>query len=397
VPRAVCRRRAARQARNPGSGRCTRSQRGKAPDDESGEQRDQYRDAEDGPVDAHLRESGDVDGASERAKGHDGCRSHEEPQRAGQDGHEKPLAEELHEDDERRRAERSLERESVPASLGQNEKEVKNVRPGDGQNESRSPEDHPQQAPDVSDDDVSERTHRRAHARLFDRFGGQPSGDFLRQSQQKRLELAFRFVGGHAVAQPSDALVVERRGLRLRRIQAQGKPQLRVRRRETNTGRQDAGDLVGHAVDLEPTIQDARIPAVLPPPEPFGDEHDGRGTRSIVRLGEETAAKRGDSQGREQVEGDAARGHALGIGAAHGAEPGGGDLVAAQVGEGALISAIEQKTRVGLLDSKASAHDERMGQRNESLRLGIGKRAQQHSVDDGEDGRDSGDPESERQ
>ena len=62
-----------------------------------------------------------------------------------------------------------------------------------------------------------------------------------------------------------------------------------------------------------------------------------------------------------------------------------------------MVTAIKQNAGVGLIDSQAAAHDERVRQRDEPVRHGIGERTQQHGVDDGEDGRGRSEPERECQ
>src|SRR4030095_3324302 len=99
-------------------------------------------------------------------------------------------------------------------------------------------------------------------------------------------------VEGHAVSQPADATIIERRRRRVRRVDAERYPKIRPGSREVEIGRHDAHDLARHAVDRDLASDDSAVRTELALPDSLSDEHHPGCIRSIFAVTEGAAEDR---------------------------------------------------------------------------------------------------------
>ncbi len=311
-------RRAGMQRREAGRFRRGGAPRRERADDERRARGRERGHSQDDGVDADFGQPRNVDDRRRRSQRPRGGRGHADAGRAATARHEEGFAHEFQEHGAGRGAEQALNRERLPTAFGTHEKQPGDVRARRGQHEAGRSEHHPQQRREAGDHDGCQRLDRHAHVRLLDRASRQAARKFVRQAREQRLEIGLGLLDRDAVAQTRDGLIVERRGVGFRRIQAERQPHFGVRRGKTHGIGQDADDLARFAVDRNAAIEQPGVGAEPARPQAFGKDHHGRGAGFVVGPGEEASAERRDAQRVEDAGGHATRGDALGIGGADG-------------------------------------------------------------------------------
>jgi hypothetical protein len=164
---------------------------------------------------------------------------------------------------------------------------------------------------------------------------------------------------------------------------------------EPEAFRQHADDLARRAVDHDPAPHRARITAETALPVAMAEHHDIGAARPIVLLGERPAVDRPDAEQREQPESGIQAVNPLRLAkAGHGipvALPDGDVLQCLRlfpVGDVVRKRGIE----VGDVDAGRG-----LPQTHEPVRLGVGQRLQEDTVDDGEDRGVGADPQGQRE
>src|SRR6185437_11822020 len=208
------------------------------------------------------------------------------------------------------------------------------------------------------------------------------------RTSTRMWEIACGCVERDARAHACDGVKVERRGARLRRVNANGNPECGTTVGEGESRGHDAHDFMLHAIDHDCATDDAGVGCVLPVPEMFAKDHDGWRAGPVFILPERPSHERRNAEHTEQARAGACGFHALGaraVAGAGGAEVHGAGAIGAHTGEDVIGLAIVEIGGVGLIHVADAVHDQAVRDIHELRRIPEGKGAKQHAVHETED------------
>ncbi len=173
-------------------------------------------------------------------------------------------------------------------------------------------------------------------------------------------------------------------------IELERKPDVDVFEREGEASREDAHHLPAGPVDLDRPLEDTRVGAEAPAPEPLAYEHYLGRSLLLVLFGERAAeegihAREAKERRRDRAVADAVR--RFEAGQAH--SPVAHERALFERRHAVPIPQVERHRRVHVVEVEAGS---RMAHVHESLGVGIGKRRQENSVHQSEDRDGEADP-----
>jgi hypothetical protein len=177
------------------------------------------------------------------------------------------------------------------------------------------------------------------------------------------------------------------------KVELEGEDQGGVVAKKPERGRKDADDLGRNAIDSQRLSNDVRCASESPLPVSVAEE-DAHGAAGLVVLLQEEPSQLGlDTEERKESARDRENFDALGFAAS-----GDGDFLAvpsADAFEGALVVEVGEEGCGSLIDDGQVESRGAVIQADELLGFGEGKRLEEHSVDDAEDGSGGSDAEGE--
>ena len=190
----------------------------------------------------------------------------------------------------------------------------------------------------------------------------------------------------HTRLESRDAVVGERRRRRIHGIELDREPDLRRRRRKSETRRHDADDLAPDAVDAEGASDDSLVGPKVSPPERISDDGHRWSAGAILLFCEQAPARRGHPEDVKEARRHVGRRDALGgNGRVLVAEVDRVLLVDADAVDGVCLGAVGPERARGL--EGVVERDERkvVPCADEPLGMWEGQRPHENGVDHGED------------
>ena len=361
-----------------------RPQRGQQAEEESRHHRHGESEQQDGRVDGDLVQARQLPRAEAHQQAHARLRQRQRQQTARDPEHE-ALEEDGCGQPSPAFAEGGPNGHLPVPRLGSHEEQVGDVGAGNQQQEAHGAQQDPQRRLDVADHRLTGEIHHGAEPGVRQNRGRALVRKDRRQVRQQRLELGPHLPRRGAVGDARHAVDAEGAELHVLAVEAERPPELHLLLREREAGRHHPDDFDARPVEIDDPPNHPRIGAEAGPPQVIAEHDDGRGARPIVP-GPEAASEAGRSpQHVEERRGDAGRGHALRVfraGEARQLFPVYRDAL-----QRPALLGVEEIERVGHRQL-VELRERRRGvaEDHQPLRVGKRQRAQQHRVDDGEDG-----------
>jgi hypothetical protein len=320
-----------------------------------------------------------------------------EAEHAAERAERQALRHQLARDASRSRADRRADRQLLLARIGAHEQQVRDVRAGDEQHHADRAHQHPEDAPDIADEILLQRTQRRTKMRVVEHLDAESGerGEGLDGDGNEP-----RHVGGGAVdrgawREARQRLIAEVAKKRLAPVEPKRQERRRVGVEESKRLREHADHFVGPAVDEDAPADGRRIAAESRSPVSVCENHRLRAAGRIVDAREYAAEQRFDTQDWQDAVSDVERRDLFGLGQAR-------DAVGVAAPQSHVLKAlrlftvdeVEERRRPGALDIHARRS---VIHRDELVRTRVRQRLQQYAVDDAEDGAVGADADAERQ